>query len=603
VTRTRVWTRLARAAWRPILAAATCGVASVFLGPVPTSVARTPSAERPNFVLIVTDDQRWDTIGRCRNGFDGSDLQAGPNACMPALQRLLIPAGTTFLRAYATTALCCPSRVSMLTGRYARHTGVIDNQGLTAFDDGSTLATWLEDAGYRTALVGRYLNGYGETPGAVPDDYVPPGWTSWHAFWGRPGYSGYSLVERDPGGRATTVRIEGDVSSPDPCGASATYSTDLLCRRALEFVGTSADPFFLLFTPFSPHLPATAASRHEGGYADVPLPRYPNHDVLPSPNPPSWLAQEPLSARSLSTIRSGFRAALAANRAVDDAIGVLHRALAAAGELDRTVWIFVSDNGSAAGEHRWDSKGCPYEECHRVPLVVACPPSVCPGAEGGRVDEEHFALNIDIAPTIVELSGITSLPGMDGRSLVPLLGGADPPWRDSFFLEDHGVLGPLQGPVAVITRGRDDHVYKLVTYTASPSELELYDLTSDPWELTNLAGDPAHAGIRSSLVGTLSRIWDLRSGITFAHAIGFASVGGIVGGVAHLAGRRRERTSWWVGSALGSTGALLGGWLLVETIAPEDELLWWIGAALAGGLLVVLLQVVPREPLVAGRRS
>ena len=157
--------------------------AAIALIPARSSRAQTVPRGQPNFVVIVTDDQRWDTIGRCRNGFDGTDLDAGEDACMPELQRLLIPSGTTFLRAYATTALCCPSRASLLTGRYARHTGVIDNHGLPDFDDGSTLATWLDDAGYRTALIGKYLNGYGETPGAVPDNYVPPGWDSWHAFW------------------------------------------------------------------------------------------------------------------------------------------------------------------------------------------------------------------------------------------------------------------------------------------------------------------------------------------------------------------------------------------------------------------------------------
>lgn len=566
-------------------------LAAVALAPGRPSVAETVPHERPNFVVIVTDDQRWDTIGRCRNGFDGSDLDAGDDACMPELQRLLIHAGTTFLRAYATTALCCPSRASLLTGRYARHTGVVDNHGLPDFDDGSTLATWLDDAGYRTALMGKYLNGYGETPGAVPNNYVPPGWDSWHSFWGRPDYSRYSLVERSPDGDATTVRIEGTPASHTPCGSSATYSTDLLCRRALDFVSGSQDPFFLFFTPFAPHLPATGASRHATEFPDVPLPAYPNHNIVPS-HPPSWLPEQPLSSTSLDKVTREFRAALTANRAVDDAIAALHRELTANGKLDRTVWIFVSDNGLAAGEHRWDSKGCPFEECHRVPMVIACPPSVCPDAAEGHVDTEHFALNIDIAPTVVELSGVDPPGRMDGRSLVPLLGGGAPPWRNSFFLEDQGLLGPLHGPIGVMSREGDGHVYKYVTYTEAPSQSELYDLTIDPWELTDLSDDPAHAAVRSSLASRLTRIWDLPSGATLAEVFGFLMIGCVLGSVARFIVPGNDPMPIWTTIVVGAVGGTLGGWLLAEVITPDNDGVPWIAAILAAGALVLLVRLV-----------
>ena len=388
------------------------------------------AAGAAELVVIVTDDQRWDTIGRCRNGFDGTDLDAGEDACMPELQRLLIRSGTTFLRAYATTALCCPSWASLLTGDMPAHRR--DRQRrLPDFDDGATVATWLDGAGYRTALIGKYLNGYGEAPGAVPDNYVPPGWDSWHAFWGLPGYATYSLVEKDPDGTATTVRIEGTTSSPlTRCGRAATYSTDLLCRRALEFVSGSEDPFFLFFTPFAPHLPARGASATKASSSQSASPG--TRTTTPPHRTHPRRSEQPLSGRSLAKIATEFRAALTANRAVDDAIAALHRELAGDGKLDRTVSIFVSDNGLAAGEHRWRTKGCPFEECHRVPMVIACPPSVCPGAVGDRVDSEHFALNIDVAPTIVELSGVSTPGKLDGRSLVPLLGGGAVSWRNWF---------------------------------------------------------------------------------------------------------------------------------------------------------------------------
>lgn len=497
-----------RPRWRWIAVAFSAALVTVGGPPTDPSAAQEPPV-RPNFVVIVTDDQRWDTIGRCRNGFDGADLAAGADSCMPELQRLLVPAGTAFTRAYVTTALCCPSRASVLTGNYARHTGVIDNRGLPLFDDDSTIATWLDAAGYRTALIGKYMNGYGETPGAVPNDYVPPGWDSWHAFWGLPGYSTYSLVEREPGQAARTISISGSTTSPTPCAPSATYSTDLLCRRALDFVsGDPTDPFFLYFTPFAPHGPGTPPSRYSGAYAGLPLQTYPSYNAVPSPNPPSWLPTEPLTGSALSSIGAGFRAGLNANRAVDDAIAALHAQLTEDGTLDETVWVFLSDNGLARAEHRWSSKGCAYEECHRVPLVIACPPAICPTSVGGRVDGEHLALNIDVAPTILELAGIPPAEPMDGRSLVTLLGGDAEPWRDAFLLEDHGIAGSLHGPLGVMSREEDGHLYKYVTYVKAASEFELYDLTTDPWELTNLWNDPAHEAVQTSLAGTLSQMWN-----------------------------------------------------------------------------------------------
>jgi N-acetylglucosamine-6-sulfatase len=480
-------------------------LAALTLAPLPALAPSAAADPRPNFVLIVSDDQRWDTIGRCLNGFDGADLNAGADSCMPFLQSRLVAQGTTFTRGYVTTSLCCPSRASILTGQYARHTGVLNNLGFNNFRDGSSLATWLDGAGYRTALVGKYLNGYGEGATATPTNYVPPGWDAWHAFWGPPAYTSYSLVDKDPGGEASTVAINGSATAPTACAPSATYSTDLLCRRALNFLAADTqDPFFLFFTPFSPHEPPTAASRHAGLYDGVTTPEYPNYNAVPTPNTATWLPTSPLTTSTLNQLRSKFRRSLSMNRAVDDSIEQLSLQLQADGRLDNTVFIFMSDNGFAFGEHRFDAKGCAYEECHRVPFVVACPPTVCPQGVAGTIDGEHIALNIDLAPTIAELAGVTPGLRQDGRSLVPLLNGQQPAWRSSFLLEDQGIDKVVKAPYGILSTESDGHVYKLVRYLKKPSDGELFDLTNDPWELDNLFNQAAYSGLQAGLAARMN---------------------------------------------------------------------------------------------------
>ncbi|MGH2726292.1 MAG: sulfatase-like hydrolase/transferase, partial [Actinomycetota bacterium] len=202
--------------------------------------------DRPNLVLIVTDDQWTSSV-------EG----------MPAVQRLLGDHGVVFPNAFASTPLCCPARAGILTGRYAHHTGVYSNMaphgGVTAFDDRSTLATWLQAAGYQTSLVGKYLNGYGN----LPTPGVPPGWDDWHVTATEPGrFFDYDLIEN---GR----RVHYGSASKD-------YLTDVLRDRATSFIDRVDGPFFLMFTPFAPHAPATPAPADAGSYASEPAYRPPS---------------------------------------------------------------------------------------------------------------------------------------------------------------------------------------------------------------------------------------------------------------------------------------------------------------------------------------
>jgi N-acetylglucosamine-6-sulfatase len=469
-----------------------------FSGLTTTGAANQVSDISPNFVFILTDDQRWDTIGRCLGGFDGSDLAAGADACMPHVQEDLIARGVTFLRGYVTNALCCPSRASYLTGRYSRHTGVVTNNGFPQFDDSSTFATWLDDAGYRTGFVGKYLNGYGQA--GTPPNYIPPGWDSWHTFWGQADYHRYSLVEADPGSPAGLNSYD-TANSTDtrPCSSGNLYSTDLFCARAKDFLAADAStPFLLHFAPFAPHLPAAPAPGRGAALSDVQPPTYPNHNVVPGPNPPSYLPDDPLTGSRIAKVRSEFVQQLQTNLAVDDAVHAIHEQLTADGRRDNTVFVFASDNGFARGEHRWEGKQCEYEVCHHVPFVIACPPAVCPTAAEGTVDAEHFVLNLDIAPTIAELAGLKPPDWTDGVSLVTLLNGAGDGWRSSFVIDDPR-LNDIHGIVS--TEG-DGHTYKYVELLGG-AERELFDLTTDPWEVENLAGDGVHAATQAALTAAL----------------------------------------------------------------------------------------------------
>lgn len=473
-------------------------VVSVLVAPARENVGQ--ASMPPNFVVIVTDDQRWDTIGRCKSVFDPSNMSAGSDACMPFLQQDLAANGITFSRGYVTTAICCPSRASILTGQAARHTNVLDNAGFPNFDDSSTLATWLNDAGYRTGHVGKYLNGYWLN--TQPDYYIPPGWDSWRAYL-EGDYIAYTLLEADPGVPPTAISYdERSSTSAAACAAGNYYMTDVLCRHAVDFLANeTSTPFFLHLAPGSPHEPFTAADRWKGAFDGVTLPTYPNENQAPAPNPPRWIPMDPLDATKMNQLKLGFRRQLDMNLAVDDMIHEVFLQLSQDGRLQNTVFVFISDNGLARGEHRYDSKGCEFEECHRVPFLVACPTAVCPGASTGRVDTEHLALNIDLAPTIAELAGVTPTIPVDGTSLVPLLNGQSPSWRSSYVFEDKWPrTGTLEG---VLADALDGHTYKYVEYAGGKAK-ELYDLTTDPWELSNLADDGGHAAIQAELDAVLA---------------------------------------------------------------------------------------------------
>jgi len=458
---------------RRALAACALGAAFVLGSPaiatastVATSAAVSTDPVPPDVVLVVTDDQRWDTL-------EG----------MPSVQEHLVGPGVTFSEAFVVNPLCCPSRTSILTGLYSHSTGVYRQAPpfgrFEAFDDTSTLATWLDDAGYHTAMVGKYVDG---GQGAMLRGYVPPGWDEWLAFV-HADYEDYQLSRN------------GMIESLG--GAAEDYSTDVLAHEAIRIVHEAEGPLFLMFAPAAPHEPATPAARHRDAPISLPPQRPPNYDEVDVGDKPPWL-------RTLPPLSMDDRARLDALRvdharsllAVDDAVGRLVTTLEETGRLENTIFIYLSDNGLAFGEHRWTKKEVPYEESIRVPLVVRADRIVTQP----RVDT-RLALNIDLAPTIAELAGIEPPGSFDGRSLVPALRGSDGPWRRDFLIEHLEGSNPVTTYCAVRTE-RELYVEYRDGFR------ELYDLRLDPYQLENAAGDRSVAARERSLAERLAVLCD-----------------------------------------------------------------------------------------------
>ena len=416
----------------------------------------------PSIVVILTDDQRADTL-----------------SVMPTVQREIGERGVSFANAFVVNPLCCPSRASLLTGLYSHSTGVYLNtgaRGLPAFDEDSTLATWLDEAGYETAFVGKYLNGYARTE-------APPGWDRWVAFTGTldkgvpPNYFDYELTvdgEREAYGSAP-----GD------------YSTDVLAQYAADFIRDAEGPLFLVFAPFAPHAgpteelvttAATPAPRHADARVEhFPPRRFAHFDEADVSDKPPWVAVRPrIRGPELGAITRLRQSQLASLLAVDEAVAKLLRELRGGGRLGNTLVVYTSDNGQAWGEHRWRGKGLPYEEHIRVPLLVRYDAA----ATAGRI-ERRQALNIDIAPTIAALAGLEA-PTFDGSDLAPLLRGEAAPWRRDFLVEHLGAPPNPAVPSYCAVRSTDA-VY--VAYATGDEEL--YDLAEDPLQLENQAAEPS----------------------------------------------------------------------------------------------------------------
>jgi N-acetylglucosamine-6-sulfatase len=441
-----------------------------------TASSREALPTAPNVVVILTDDQRWDALSR-----------------MPTVKSELLNKGVNFANSFVVNALCCPSRVTLLTGTYSHtnhvYTNFGDHGGWPAFKtDGNTVATWLNRAGYETALIGKYLNLYRASRFGT---YIPRGWDRWIAFTNERFTSQYFDYALTVDG---AIEHHGD--------SRADYATDVLADHADEFIRTAPvdAPLFLYFTPPAPHPPGLPAPRDKGAFKGIHPWRPPSYNEKGVSDKPRYIRKIGRFSASKRRDTDQLRQRqLESLLAVDDAVNQLLTALQDTGRLENTLIIFSSDNGFSWGEHRWVGKEVPYEESIRVPLIMRWDDGGFPAG----TTERRFALNLDLAPTIAHAAGVAPR-GAEGRSLLAMVRNPGARGRDQFLIEHLGQRDPpptycgLRSKKALYVRYSHDKNRKAFE--------ELYLLGKDPYERSNVAGKARHHRLLRSMRSTTKHL-------------------------------------------------------------------------------------------------
>jgi N-acetylglucosamine-6-sulfatase len=432
----------------------------------------------PNIILILTDDQRYDELS------------------MPNVRSALMAKGVTFSNGFVVNPLCCPSRATILTGKYSHGTDIYSNVpphgGFATFtndgEDSSTIATWLDDAGYYTGFFGKYLNGYSVKRAS----YVPPGWDQWGAL----ALTGSEGGERVGGYYNYSMSLNGTLQSYGD--APGDYSTTVLGNDALSFVQNAPTdrPFFLYFAPRAPHGPATPPNRYKSSFPNLEPLRPPSYNEADVSDKPAYIqALSPLDPSQQATQDSLRLHQYQSLLRVDDYVGSIVGALRKTGRLTDTLIVFSSDNGLTFAEHRWSGKLVPYEESIRVPIIARYDALA---GQPGRVDS-RLVLNLDFASTLAAAGGVGA-PGAEGVSFLPLLQHHPAGWRTSFLIE-HADFKTPQAPTYCAVRNQS---YIYVKYQTG--EEELYDLSADPYELQNIASVPKMAATKARLYGRMLQL-------------------------------------------------------------------------------------------------
>jgi N-acetylglucosamine-6-sulfatase len=457
---------LSRLALALALVAASCGA------------PEQPARARPrNVIIILSDDHRYDFLGF---------MPEAPEFLQtPQLDRMARRGGH-LRNAFVTTALCSPSRASILTGQYAHRHRIVDNTspippGTTFFPE------LLQSAGYRTAMVGKWHMG-------EDSDNPRPGFHRWVSFKGQ---GTYNDPELNIDGERQVVRG---------------YTTDVLTDQALRFLDEQRasrpdQPYFLILSHKATHAEFEPAPRHAGRYARTPIP-YPATmaDTEASyAGKPRWVREQRNSWHGVDFMYHGamdfdrfYRAYAETLLALDESVGRVLDWVDRSGQAKDTIVLYLGDNGFLLGEHGLIDKRHAYEESMRIPMLAYAPGLVAPGS---RLPE--LVRNIDIAPTVLELAGVHSPGGMDGRSFVPVLRGQARNWGSDMLYEYYWEYAFPHTPTVLALR---DARYKYIFYHGVWDTAELYDVVADPREQRNLIGAREHA---ARVEAMRDRMWDL----------------------------------------------------------------------------------------------
>lgn len=413
--------------------------------------------KRPNIIFILTDDQRYDLMG-----FTGRF----PWIKTPNIDALA-QNGLYFKNAFVTTSLCSPSRASIITGQFLHSHRVTDND--TPLPKGvNTYPQVLQKAGYATAFMGKWHMG--------GDDASPqPGFSHWIS------YKGHGTYE-DP-----LLNIDGKETQ------TKGYITDVLTEAAVKFIKQQKadEPYFLCISHKAVHEPFEPAPRHKGLYKDVKIPRPEtfSNDESNNKGKPLWVlrqrnswhgADRDYSVNNYQDFDRFFQLYTESLLAVDESVGKIINEIRARTDFENTVVVFFSDNGYLIGEHGLIDKRVMYEESIRVPCMVYWPGKV------KKQEREEMILNIDLAPTFLDLAGCKIPASMYGKSFAPLIKGAAIPWRKDFLYEYECDPAAAQTPTII---GLRTEKYSYMTYKGIWDNYELYDLEKDPLQKNNLLGD------------------------------------------------------------------------------------------------------------------
>jgi N-acetylglucosamine-6-sulfatase len=453
------------------------------------------STARPNIVVVVVDDLRWDELGAAGH----------PWLETPNIDRLAAE-GAHFTQSFHAVPLCSPNRASLLTGQFPSQHGIVDNVARNQLSHRlQTFPRTLQQHGYETAFLGKWHMGNDPTP--------RPGFDYWVGLPGQ--------------GRSVNPQLFENGQLQVVTG----YTTDLLTDRAIEFINRERTGPFLVYLAHKAVHPdvqqlddGSIAPGSEVGYVPAPrhAGRYDNRTLARRPSVVKSLGDvvdKPVITRALAFNATGDLAAQSHNLAapgmdettirrraemllaVDESVGRIRAALEARGELDRTVFVFTSDNGFFFGEHGLTTeRRLPYEESIRNPLIIRYPPLVTAGST-----PPQLALTVDLAPTLLELAGAPIGDQIQGRSLVPVLRGNTTGWRESILVEFNTYENPFPHLMEMDYRALRTDRYKYIHWVRYPELDELYDLQNDPFEMKNLAHDRSAAALRARLRTELGR--------------------------------------------------------------------------------------------------